>query len=126
MHSERFHENGHDAPGESGSRVPQNHTYEIRCLHVDYERPPREEDVDQERHWRCPARFTFDPYADPPYEQLYCAHHRSLYVPRDPATASEAQRAAMAYGRYERHVTQTIPHGRVVSDDAELPIGAHP
>src|SRR5262245_47242284 len=28
----------------------------LRCLHVDYGKPPRTDDQG-ERHWRCPARF---------------------------------------------------------------------
>ena len=74
--------------------VPQKHTYDIRCGHVEYGKPALEEDRDQQRHWRCPARFLFEPYLQHDYQRLYCPAHRSLDVPEEfRASPAEVERA---------------------------------
>jgi hypothetical protein len=81
------HQNGDDEPEHTSDgyvQVPQRHTYNIRCGHIDYHRPPRQDDRG-EAHWRCPAWFVFDPYAEQDWQRLYCAHHRHDYVPLEPS-----------------------------------------
>ena len=85
--------------GDSERPIPQRHTYNIRCLHTDPNRPPTEPG---EFHWRCPAWFTFDPHAEHDWERSDCPRHKPLYVPQDmpyrplKAAESRAERLAAA------------------------------
>lgn len=49
-------------------------SYNIRCLHIDYERPSRDP---FEFKWRCPATFAYDGV------HIYCPQHRGLYIETD-------------------------------------------
>ena len=74
-------------------QVPQKELYNIRCCYTDNTRPPHADDL-TERHWRCQARFAWDPYA-PSYMQAHCPLHR--HRPGPPATRDELEAALAKY-----------------------------
>jgi hypothetical protein len=88
---------------EQYSSGPTDSTPGLRCLHVDYSRPPLSEDLSQ-RHWRCPAIFPFDG------GRYYCPAHEALYKSSDRATEAEIDAAfeqALA-AQPERNTLQAI------------------
>jgi hypothetical protein len=56
---------------------PQEASYNIRCLYIDYARQPEGADRGAEIHWRCPVWFPFDPDASVEARTL-CDHHQAV------------------------------------------------
>jgi hypothetical protein len=63
--------------GRSAVNEPPTLFY-VRCLHVDYDREPDGPEQAGEEHWRCRARFLFEPEL-PSIRRDYCPQHRALY-----------------------------------------------
>lgn len=78
--------------------VPQNNIYDIRCAHTEHGRPPADEDVGSERHWRCRARFEYLPFLVHDWQRIYCPQHQPFYRPGDlRASTTEVSQALDLY-----------------------------
>lgn len=64
-------------------------SYQIRCLHIDYERPSEDRG---EFHWRCRAVFAYQDHMSP-WQRDFCPYHRPLYRPTDHVMTREEAEA---------------------------------